>query len=304
MELCEIYSARFPAAQARTFAVSPCPECNARREVRRESKRPSLLGCHVSHGPSSMSLDSLPGSGTTSATSQETKKRRRTRAHETTAENARLVGGRRRVPPLPRARTHAPRARPVMNLPQRINQLTDASIVGKPTADPNAEMQSAYAYLEALHRAPCNGNKSTVLWKRMPTNGVSNDLNTVIRSFAIAVSERRQLVLLPPTAASRAALPSRAAASSLDAVHPWHWLGNSLPLSTILHPSSCHERLLREYPNALDRIGANASDASKVAAGLGLPEFAGRRSKDHTMHNKWFIELSVSRHIPKPFRAQ
>ena len=62
---------------------------------------------------------------------------------------------------------------------------------GQPSTSSNAErdLRKAWALLTDLHEGPpCR----RVLWKRMPSTGVANDLNNVVRSFAIAVRGDRQ----------------------------------------------------------------------------------------------------------------
>ena len=186
-------------------------------------------------------------------------------------------------------------------LPQRMNQLSEADIIGRPSRDPDDALRAAYSHLEALHRAPCGGQNVSVLWKRMPTHGVSNDLNSIVRAFAIATAGRPQLVLLPPPFAARRALPlSRV----LDAMHPWHWLDESVPLSSMLYLPSCQIQFQRDAAEELDQLGADASNASRAALSMkGVAKFV-ERSRDYDLGNRWYIELSVNKHIPKLFRSR
>ena len=201
-------------------------------------------------------------------------------------------------------RAHAAMARPSpRGLPQRIGQLTDGEIVGTRLSDPiraHVALYEAHAYIDKIHRHECNAD-ARVLWKRMPTRGVSNDLNSVIRSFAISVRDERQLVILPPSLEMRKHLPRH---KPLHAHHPWHWLSEGVPLSAILHPSACQDYLLHGHADALNMLGANESDASstKRTRAVGLAAFAGPRSRDHNAVNKWFVELRP-KDIPRPFRS-
>ena len=61
------------------------------------------------------------------------------------------------------------------------------------TGNATKTLEHAYAYLDALHDAPC-APPVKVLFTRMPMFGVSNDLNSLLVVLAKAVRERRQLI--------------------------------------------------------------------------------------------------------------
>lgn len=147
------------------------------------------------------------------------------------------------------------------------------SIRGYAHNDSWARLVTAYEYLDSLHTAPCTPS-TRIVFKRMPTNGVANDLNEVLRAFAYAVRMKAQLVLLPPRAGLRAQLQSLA--GTMDIHRPWHWMPRELgPLRSLLHESACQRLLVRTMPEALDAY-ANATptsqpDARALAKRHGLP---------------------------------
>lgn len=180
----------------------------------------------------------------------------------------------------------------------RAFQLTVEGIRGKTpdtpvhgrTSNATQDALDAWRFLRELHERPCNLSHSTILWKRMPSTGVSNDLNGVVRSFAIAVRDRRQLVLLPPTNKVRRGLQNRTG-GMLSMERPWHWLSEGTPLSSILHPSSCQLELERTHSQVLDEMGAQPESASiSAATRLGIRI---SQSKDHDVSNRWFVEIGA-----------
>ena len=70
------------------------------------------------------------------------------------------------------------------------------------TGNATVTLQRTYAYLARVHEARCEPPVK-LLFARMPTFGVSNDINSVVLAFAKAIRESRQLVILPPTAERR-----------------------------------------------------------------------------------------------------
>ena len=126
-----------------------------------------------------------------------------------------------------------------------------------------ARLLAAYEYLDGLHTAPCTPS-TKIVFKRMPTYGVANDLNEVLRAFAYAMRMKAQLVLLPPRAGLRAKLQSLA--GTIDIQRPWHWMPRELgPLRSLLHESACQRLLVRTMPGALDAY-ANATPTSQPNA--------------------------------------
>ncbi|KAL3907670.1 MAG: hypothetical protein SGPRY_010092 [Prymnesium sp.] len=189
---------------------------------------------------------------------------------------------------------------PLARLPHRIFQLArdDPALFGSHNPHAPSHLASAFSLLESLHRAPCELGKTKLLFKRLPLAGISHDINSIIRSLAVAVRDERQLVLLPPSASAREKM--RRVAGRLDENRPWHWLPSHVPLSSLFHFSSCQTAMARDHPGMLDTLG-NASDASArfrcggQVCGVGLV-------KDHDVTQKWFVEIHANS-IPKPFRA-
>ena len=84
----------------------------------------------------------------------------------------------------------------------------------------------------------------------------------------------------------------------------WHWLDESVPLSSMLYLPSCQIQFQRDAAEELDQLGADASNASRAALSMkGVAKFV-ERSRDYDLGNRWYIELSVNKHIPKPFRSR
>lgn len=144
------------------------------------------------------------------------------------------------------------------------------------------DLRDAYLYLTRIHDAPCN-KRAQILWRRMTAWGVSNDLNQMIRSLAVAVRDGRQLVILPSKKRNRADVLNSTGVR-LTVKKPWHWLGPGLSLGSVLHLSSCQRLLQVAEPAALDSMGYSLSDAAVAASRLGLA--VANRSRDHDMHNR------------------
>lgn len=136
------------------------------------------------------------------------------------------------------------------------------------TGNATKTLEHAYAYLDALHDAPC-APPVKVLFTRMPMFGVSNDLNSLLVVLAKAVRERRQLIILPPTAKERERI--RNLAGALTVQRPWHWLEDGMPLDSVVHLSRCQRHLQEQMPSVLDMLG-NATNAEPLAARI--PEIA------------------------------
>lgn len=145
------------------------------------------------------------------------------------------------------------------------------------------ELHTAYKYLETAHRAPCTLGRTPLVVQRMPVLGIANDINYIIRGFALSHRARAggQLVLLPPDRApnhrgvahnNRQALVE---GRTLD--NPWHWF-DGLPgvkLGDLFTPSACQERL--QQPDEIARFRAldqlsrgNNGTLTSVARSLGL----------------------------------
>ena len=170
--------------------------------------------------------------------------------------------------------------------PRRFHILPPAALAG--TSDANEEqLRSAYLHLEAAHRAPCELGKTPLILHRMTVLGIANDLNYIVKAFAIANyrpgGHAGQLLLLPPAHAphqGRSAGNNRKSlveGRSMD--NAWHWL-DGLPgakLDSIFTPSACQLRL--QQPDeigrlrALDAASRNAS-FSGAAQALGLGKHA------------------------------
>eukprot|EP00966_Prymnesium_polylepis_P256221 5918286-Prymnesium_polylepis.1 len=187
---------------------------------------------------------------------------------------------------------------PRVSLPHRIYQLgpNDPALLGRPTstAKAAADLRQAHAMLEQLHSAPCELGTTKILFKRMPVAGISHDINSLVRSLAVAWRDGRQLVLLPPTAAKRAKL--RRTAGEVGVHRPWHWLPEGVPLSSLLHPSACQRRLRRTQPGLMDAIG-NGTDALHFSCNISATCERGL-IKDHDVAQKWFVEINTQA-IPK-----
>ena len=172
-------------------------------------------------------------------------------------------------------------------------------MIGTPSSDPTGDLSTAYQYLDAIHLQSCGNSAVRILFKRLPTFGVSNDLNSIVRSLAVAIRDRRQLVLLPPSAKNRAKV--RKIAGELSIRRPWHWLGAGIPLASLIYPSACQQELERSSSVSMDALGANGSDAERLVPLLGLASLSGR-CRDYDARNRWNLDLAP-RVIPERFRT-
>ena len=191
--------------------------------------------------------------------------------------------------------------------PRRNRMTPPAHLAGWVDADGEA-LRRAYAYLEARHKAPCSLGHTPLMLQRLPVLGVANDINYVVRSFALAVHHGAKLLLLPPREA-RPEWMGLVADRDVDS-SAWHWF-DGLPgasLSSIFVPSSCQQLLQqpahRDRLRMLDRLTRNRSvirNVSAVSLQLGL----GARVYDH--ENTWSgrlilahgVKLSI---VPPQFR--
>ena len=166
-------------------------------------------------------------------------------------------------------------------------------------ASSSSALRAAYAHLSRIHHLPCT-NDTKMLFKRLPTYGVSNDLNSLVRAFAAAIRDERQLVLLPPTASERAKVEPHA--GLLDARRPWHWLEAGVPLASLVEPSACQRALLRRHAAALDALGNTTDNMEprKNLARFGLAGLSGR-VRDHAVHVRWRVDYT-NQVIPSAFR--
>ena len=167
-----------------------------------------------------------------------------------------------------------------------------------------ALLATANAHLDDIHRAKCT-DETPVLFARMDCHGLGEDLNQAVRMLAVAISQRRQLVLLPPAPEERrdpkgCALPESV---KLSAAEPWHWLaGQDLPISSILIPSSCQTYLRARSPAVMEAIAqSSVGNATHTAARMGAKAIvaAGRESQ-----SLWRSHIAVSRHVPRIFQRQ
>jgi hypothetical protein len=142
-----------------------------------------------------------------------------------------------------------------------------------------ALVAAATAHIDEVHRAQCTP-ETQVMFARMDCHGVGEDINQAVRMFAVALAQRRQLVLLPPaphTARDECKVP---ASLSLTAAKPWHWLaGQALPMESIFVLSSCHKELLRKQPHIMEAIAeSGAGNATSTAVRLGATALAAAAS--------------------------
>ena len=113
-----------------------------------------------------------------------------------------------------------------------------------------------------------HAQKAPILFARMDCHGVGEDLNHAIRMLAIALSESRQIVVLPPAREDRY-VPTQCAlprSVKLSYEQPWHWLaGQSFSTSSILVPSSCQTALYQRQPIAMEAVAQSSSgNATRV----------------------------------------
>ena len=139
----------------------------------------------------------------------------------------------------------------------------------------------------------------------MDCHGLGEDLNQAVRMFAVAVSQRRQLVLLPPAPEEArdpkgCALP---ASIRLSAAEPWHWLaGQSMPIDSILVTSSCQKYLQQRHPMVMEAVAqSGVGNATQVAEQLGAKMLAAASRESQSL---WRSHLAVSKHVPRIFQRQ
>ena len=162
---------------------------------------------------------------------------------------------------------------------------------------------AANAHLDDVHRSKCTP-ETPLLFARMDCHGVGEDLNQAVRMFAVAVSQRRQLVFLPP-APEDARNPKSCALPEtvqLSASEPWHWLvGQKIPMGAILHPSSCQLDLLARMPDVMEALARSpAGNVTRVA--FAHSKALAERSRES--QSLWRSHLAVSRHVPRLFQRQ
>ena len=144
-------------------------------------------------------------------------------------------------------------------------------IRGFASLNASGDLHLAYAHLETLHSAPCEP-PARILFARLGTAGVTNDINEAVRALALAAKQGRQLVLLPPERPARDRI--RKVAGEVNVHRPWHWLPPELPLDLLLHPSACQRHLMRTNADALEAIGYDANGCMVRGDGKCLAEIA------------------------------
>lgn len=167
-----------------------------------------------------------------------------------------------------------------------------------------ALVAAATAHLEDIHRAKCT-DQTPILFARMDCHGLGEDLNQAVRMFAVAISQRRQLILLPPTPEDRrdpkgCALPESV---QLSAKEPWHWLaGQDISLDSILVPSACQHYWQERSPAVMEAIArSGVGNATQTAAQLGANAIAAAGRESISL---WRVNLAVSKHVPRIFQRQ
>ena len=144
--------------------------------------------------------------------------------------------------------------------PRRFHILPPSALAG--TSDANQEqLRSAYLHLEATHRAPCVLGKTPLIMHRVTVLGIANDINYIVKAFAIANrNPSGQLLLLPPAHApghGRSAGNNRKSLVAGRSIgNSWHWF-DGLPgakLDSIFTPSACQLRL--QQPDEIGRLRA------------------------------------------------
>ena len=165
-----------------------------------------------------------------------------------------------------------------------------------------ALVATATAHVDDIHRAKCTP-VTPIMIARMDCHGVGEDLNQVVRMLAVAITQRRQLVLLPPPPAQARGECKLPASVVLGATQPWHWLaGQSIPLESLLVLSSCHVELLRREPKLMQALArSNAGNATATALSLGASSFAAAARESASL---WRSHLAVSKHVPRIFQRQ
>ena len=168
----------------------------------------------------------------------------------------------------------------------------------------SALVGAATAHLSDIHRAKCTV-ATPLLFARMDCHGVGEDLNQAVRMFAVAVSQRRQVIFLPPSPEERHNPANCGLPQSIEpsAEQPWHWLvGQQIPLSSILQPSACHVELLQRMPKIMHAISQSSSrNLSQTLVKMGAHALAEVSRESASL---WRSHLSVSRHVPRLFQRQ
>ena len=85
----------------------------------------------------------------------------------------------------------------------------------------------------------------------------------------------------------------------VSAKHPWHWLvGQTVPLGSILHTSSCQAELLQKMPKVMDALASSSSVPVTEADALRLRKALRHLKSSLTLTDKEVVALiaaSVSR---------
>jgi hypothetical protein len=166
--------------------------------------------------------------------------------------------------------------------PRRFHMLPPSAIAGSLDGDTDS-LQRAYEFLEAEHRRPCVLGQTRLVVQRMTVLGIANDINYVVRSFALSLRKQHggQLLLLPPANApahGRIASNNRQSlAAGRTIENAWHWF-DGLPgatLSSAFAPSACQSRLQQTDEinrlRALDTLSRPRNrSVAEVAHDLGL----------------------------------
>ena len=159
-------------------------------------------------------------------------------------------------------------------------------------------VDAAEAYIDLRQRAPClPGTK--LLFARMDTHGIGNDINLAVRALSVAMIQERQLILLPPSSSDVRQATWRGNVA-LSANEPWHWLaGAQLPFSSLIIESSCQKELSNR--NVLRAIASeNGTDTTAILRQIGLHSLA---NVSRYWRPIWRVGLDAGV-IPLPFRSQ
>jgi hypothetical protein len=168
----------------------------------------------------------------------------------------------------------------------------------------SALVAAATAHIEDVHRAPCT-DQTPLLFARMDCHGVGEDLNQAVRMLSVAISERRQLILLPPGPEERYSAKGCALPTSirLNWSQPWHWLaGQGIPLRAIIETSSCQQSLEARNRRVMEAIAqSRTGNATLTARSLGALAIAAAGREANSL---WRSNIAVSRHVPRIFQRQ
>lgn len=180
----------------------------------------------------------------------------------------------------------------------------DRSLInGRPSTIPvlhQSLADAAEAYIHLAQRATCT-NATKLLFARMDTHGIGNDVNLAVRALGTAMIQERQVIFLPPSRAERR--QSRWLGDvRLDAEHPWHWLsGAGMPLDSLLVQSACHMQLASNDPGLLQMLAdSNETDPTSTLFKMGHVAMA-KRSR--CWKPIWRVGLHAGV-IPAAFRGQ